>query len=177
MPPMSRGLPQAPEEGWPARARRGACRPPRRAGNSVFTSPGAMALTRTFFGPHSAARLRTSWWRRLSTCRRRRYCVGEDAADRADSDEAAARTPSRCANPRQRHPGEPERALDVVREDLVEGFVRKPVSGPKYGWWPRSPTRCRAGPTSAARRRRRGACSSSLRETLQGFAMASSPCF
>ena len=80
---------------------------------SVFTSPGAIALTRTFFGPHSAARLRTRWWSAaLETAVGADHGAGKEAADRAYHDEAP-RLSGRLGALRhafERHRGEPQRA-------------------------------------------------------------------
>src|SRR6185295_11748828 len=62
MPPMSRGTPRRRSGVESSRALRRTASSHSALAKSVLIRPGAMALTRTFFGPHSAARLRTRWW-------------------------------------------------------------------------------------------------------------------
>src|SRR5262245_7681495 len=62
MPPMSRGSPSLRSGVLAMRSSARFWSSHRARANSVLISPGAMTLTRTFFGPHSAARLRTRWW-------------------------------------------------------------------------------------------------------------------
>ena len=81
-----------------------------------------MQLTRTFFGPHSPARLR-----REREVGRLGDAVGADhrraaqAADRGDDDDRAAAALRHLRD--REHVAEPEVALDVRAHDLVEGFV------------------------------------------------------
>src|SRR6185369_158791 len=59
MPPISRGTPRRLSGVFSSRSLRRLSSSHRALAKSVLMSPGAMALTRTFFGPHSVARLRT----------------------------------------------------------------------------------------------------------------------
>src|SRR5690606_4171113 len=62
IPPMSRGSPRRRRGVAASRSVRRFSSSQSARANSVRTRPGAIAFTRTFFGPHSAARLRTRWW-------------------------------------------------------------------------------------------------------------------
>src|SRR5581483_11263941 len=61
MPAISRGSPSRLSGVAAMRSARRVSSSQSARAKSVLIRPGAMALTRTFFGPHSAARLRTRW--------------------------------------------------------------------------------------------------------------------
>ncbi len=82
----------------------------------------------------------------------------------------------RCAIPGSVIPASHSVLFTLLAKILSKASSGSPVSGPKYGLVAAFATTTSSRPHFASVAST-SACSSSLRDTLQGFAMASKPCF